>query len=1738
MITTYNRPPYFDDFNIKDNDKTVFEKNYHRILFQPSNAVQNRELNQLQSILQSQISQFGLGVYQDGTPIIGGITTFQDNVPYIDIEITNTDVANAIENIEFIETRDGSAVVLRAEILGLKVIDDEIDLYRLWLRYTKGGNGSNRFEASDEIRLKNNVIPFPELGDQVITDNTIIGIVSATGDGFSISVNSGVFFIKGCFVHTPDQSKFFIKPTRSKTITGEAIFNVVESITTSETDETLLDNANGSPNFSAPGADRYTITLNLAYLTDDADILSINSDSIHDVTTTNIDYNNLLKIKQSLVFTKARTKFSELNDVLAQRTFEESGSYTVNPFLINIRELFNDEQGNGGRYTLDQINENNPFGIVTEVNNTPGTNLEEYVKDRMLLEIDPSVAYIEGYRVELADKLPILVEKTREFDTSLNINVPMTRGNYIDVVVDNELTSAAALTNILSLSTNDKIRNIEFRGEISNTEPEGQHIIDGYGETRAGFLRYRLYVYNNFNINTDLPAGFEFRYVPGTISGGEPIDDTSVKNTNLKSAIFELQGRGIKDVISVNYTVDKLISSTVSGSTPPSATFGGSPGDVFTGISSGEIALYNATTGKYLNPFVEIASTPPGTNSLVITFKSTGNISSGDNIAISVPVRVTDTGTRRRSKTFTTVTNQSHTVENGVVVLNAQDVIINSIQAGENFIIIDDGQNESFYDSPVLKFASLSDGDTVDISYNYFEHSTGDYFTVNSYPTTSLFGFSDITEFGDKRLSDFIDFRVKRQKIWTGTFYDYSIISGQTIARVEPNSIGVATYDQFLPRTDIVTVDTIGSFYVVKGQPDLNPITPDTPNGTIKLYELGIPPFVYNTDEVLYSYIDNKRYRMRDIGSLEKRISNLEYYSSLSLLEKEAAEKKILDLSEAGGGVERFKNGILVDSFLGHNVGDVENQDYLCSIDRYKQILRPYYKQDNFRLKYTGKVNGSIPANPLPGEIGAESLSLDIGQRAVLFENLIATQSMSVQPFEVAVWEGQVTLSPSSDEWIDTNRRPSTTINLNGFSDAIEALANRVGLENGVLGTEWNAWQTNWQSTSSSTRSRTTPPHTELAPDGIMRQSIRSSTTSRTTTGQVRTGVQTNLNFNPMEIDLGDRVVDLSIIPFIRSRDVYFRGNSFKPNTKLYAFFDEEDVTKYVRDVDENEGFQVFGVSNDVETFDGQPAPGGDFNQDLVTDDLGDVIGVFRIPNNDELRFRTGIRKLRLTDNPINNALESDTFGESLYSASGLVQEKEQSIISTRIPEISTSNVSQNRTVTSTTSSSSVRWVDPVAQTFYIDSDHPEGAFLSSIDLFFADKPSDESIGAEIYLVSVENGIPTTNVIPGSKVFKHHSEIISTGRNIAPGQNIVNFATNFEFKMPLYVKPGTEYAVIVFAISPEYRIWTSELGGRDLVTGQPVIENPSFGVLLKSANKRTWTPDQNRDIMIRFNQIKFPVNQTKTFEFTTKINGNIQNIDDFIFSLFNVSLEVLNFPNTAIEYFLSFKNGSGQTLSEFNFIKNKENYELDNQIPINFPTAKVDHVLVQARLISFNEDLSPIIDLERCSLIGIQNYVNDINPEDEGAIYDRNTKLWTEPVYFGGPANSRYITRKVTLANPSEDLRVIMAVNRPSENCDIQVYAKRRPTSENESSFENEIGWYQMQVYAVDNNINNTTISTNAVKTNYVEVEYILPDPDPNFNDEAIGEDGFSEFTIKIVFTSNNIAQVVTIKDLRAIASI
>mgnify|MGYP007000298366 len=46
---------------------------------------------------------------------------------------------------------------------------------------------------------------------------------------------------------------------------------------------------------------------------------------------------------------------------------------------------------------------------------------------------------------------------------------------------------------------------------------------------------------------------------------------------------------------------------------------------------------------------------------------------------------------------------------------------------------------------------------------------------------------------------------------------------------------------------------------------------------------------------------------------------------------------------------------------------------------------------------------------------------------------------------------------------------------------------------------------------------------------------------------------------------IGDRVINVALLPYIRSRKIFFKAEGLRPNSKVFAFFDGTSVANWVR---------------------------------------------------------------------------------------------------------------------------------------------------------------------------------------------------------------------------------------------------------------------------------------------------------------------------------------------------------------------------------------------------------------------------------------------------------------------------------------------------------------------------------------------------------------------------------------------
>lgn len=292
----------------------------------------------------------------------------------------------------------------------------------------------------------------------------------------------------------------------------------------------------------------------------------------------------------------------------------------------------------------------------------------------------------------------------------------------------------------------------------------------------------------------------------------------------------------------------------------------------------------------------------------------------------------------------------------------------------------------------------------------------------------------------------------------------------------------------------------------------------------------------------------------------------------------------------------------------------------------------------------------------------------------------------------------------------------------------------------------------------------------------------------------------------------------------------------------------------------------------------------------LITNSAGELFFMFWIPNGDKIdyaqsenitpvfQFRCGDRVFALSSTSESNSGDA----EATYSATGILNTRQKDINAVRNAVITRTTVTDNRTITETSTNTSYKFqpVDPLAQTFNVPI--TGGCFLSKVDVYFASKPgNDNPLPIRLQIRTCENGIPTQNVLPFGEVSLRPDQVNISGQNVQyldEDGNTVTAAmydtpTTFEFESPVYIDEMHEYAVVLLSDSNDYNVWVAAVG--DVVPGQTSVisKQPHTGVLLKSQNASTWTPDQTQDLKFTVYRANFMVADSATHN---TIVGNVQ----------------------------------------------------------------------------------------------------------------------------------------------------------------------------------------------------------------------------------------------------------------------
>ena len=816
--------------------------------------------------------------------------------------------------------------------------------------------------------------------------------------------------------------------------------------------------------------------------------------------------------------------------------------------------------------------------------------------------------------------------------------------------------------------------------------------------------------------------------------------------------------------------------------------------------------------------------------------------------------------TLNSNQTLQVSTEAAATASGGVSIGKADVTAINSVYMAANFSTdattsdtdvtdrfdLDTGQRDNFYDIGRLKLktGALAPTGRLLINFNFFSHGTGDYFDVDSY--AGVVDYEDIPSFTSTttgkvyELRDSLDFRPRVDDASTinsgGQDRSFDGTGSSTVDVVKFETDITSDFEFYLQRVDKIFIDKEGNFKVLKGASSLTPEIPGVLDNAMHLYTLFIPSYTLDTADVGIEAVDNRRYTMRDIGKLEKRIENVEYYTQLSLLETSAQGLQIQDAN----GFDRFKNGFVVDNFTGHSVGDAGNLDYKVSMDYANGEMRPTFNEDAIALEERDDDGTVITAADRTAAQYAKTgdlITLPYTE-ATLIDQPYASKTVNVNPFGIFTWIGSIALTPQTDEWKETERAPDLVIsNDDGTWDTLVKQSGNPNLQSVELGTVWNEWQNHWTGVSTS---NSTEQYKQRGGHGwrVMQRDIQ--TTTRTGT-RTRTGIRQVLVPKTVTQNVGDRIVSIAFVPFIRSRTVSFAATRLKPNTRVYPYFDNESITAYVT------------------------PSGGSLAGNLITDANGAVSGSFAIPDpkdSTKPRWRTGERVFRLTSSSTNDLTSApDTAANAEYIARGIIQTVQNTIISTRTAgvEFRATNETENVTQTSTTRGAArqVGYHDPLAQTFMIDD--AGGVFLTSIDIFFSSK--DANVPVTLQVRNTVNGYPGQSILPFSETTLNPSAVSTSTDGSA--------VTTFTFESPVYVQENTEYALVLMANTTDYNVYVARLGQTALDSNRTISQQPYTGVFFKSQNGVTWTADQNEDIKFKIKRAEFE-NVTGTVTLTNK----------------------------------------------------------------------------------------------------------------------------------------------------------------------------------------------------------------------------------------------------------------------------
>ncbi len=1481
---------YKDDYRDSDG--------YHKVLFNSGRYLQGRELNQLQTILQKQITRMANNIFQDGaavTPKSSGAGT--DIVDYVIVESLN--LTSGLTASDFIgKTFYG---ISKTGTSGLKfqvsyVVDASgSDYPTLYGKYVSSEQSSFSTDVQTSTPVFSEAEDLTEVNDNlpalVVRTQPNGSAITSTGKGVLFSMQSAEFYVQGHFVYAPKQTIVIGKYVDE--VDAEVGFLVVQDIvTTADTDE-LYDNQGSRPNLSSPGADRYRIQMFLSTREQVADAEDF-------VTFTSVRASKIVQIKGGT------DNFNQVEKRMAKRHSDTHGNFIVNDFDVQFFE---------GDDSADMVYEipANQFG------STP-------------------IAYLDGYRLEHQVPVQFNSAKPKSFTSISNQTLQTGYKNYVSfagedqAAKDNSLGSLGQFTN--GLATQKKLNLINTGGDIIGSA-RMKSIVN---RNTADSDSYRVHLYdvkmdgsNNFRDTRTIRAH-------DAVSGGivPVLEDSNLYLTDptVNTSLFEIPGGRVKEIIPTEVTVQRYLGINAIGNEITITC--GSDEDL---INEGQWLFINqATNSVDVIPTGNISIT--GKTATVTTSGINGNtyrvffLVQKNAPAVRSKIYREDYFTATRTFDSSGEHFAFTSLYDGVELLEAKDSANGSEDYG-NALVFDGGARDNYYGPTVLRPDGISSSvDTVYCKVGYFEHGTsGDYFSVNSYQLDSdFFSYGDIPSYTPKstgevlELHNCLDFRPTLDPL-----SDTSNSSQRFEMPLDGSNINynVDFYNNRIDHIAVTYDENLKALVVVNsGEEALQPTAPSEKVNEMVLFDVLMRGNTKGVTDIGFNRRTYRSYKMTDINEISKRVSQLEETVSLSTLENEASN--LVELNSSGE--IRSKTGFFVDDFskgVAFTASTIENEFIddasfaTSSLDEGNFTMHSKLAQENvgFVLDKDGITQSSRrPVTAENTKVAGDNVMLDyvsvldptMKQEMISWKGPGADYEESgyynVNPFNVFMGEGVLRLNPARDIWFDNRRLPDKQTNAELiFRRVGEPVIPRTTTFSRTSSRTINSggqWSTGWSGTWFRQR-RVTTTNTSVV---RVTQRVRNELVSDTSATTV----------------VGDKRVAILSVPFMRQRRVYAMAEGLRPNTRYWAFMDGVAMQQWTKvrtkaawqqDIDNGQHRKEYSPSN--VNIVRHPFWDGAASQKLITDERGELYFELWIPNNAAVpvpkssrfnsvkewekwqknsrkyakeygsvksvnalnasgwKFRCGTLPVKLLDVSIDKEGNALSMARSTYTAQGSVNVRQRELKTTRTIAFRSTLVERSDVI-STSTTNTVNWGmwqprDPLAQTFTVDGGSGvPGVFVTEIDIFLHKTPitsnkggTDLAIPLQLQIRSVDNGVPDRDAIS-----EQHSVFISadsaydatfaSGYDLDRGSKVRERPVKMKFKEPVYLRSGDEYAIVLLAETDNYEAYVASTYDLSLgSTGRRINKQPSKGSLFLSQNGSTWTPKQNQDLTYRIYTAKF-----------------------------------------------------------------------------------------------------------------------------------------------------------------------------------------------------------------------------------------------------------------------------------------